>query len=61
MPRDEPLVMALVRAAAPWEVPGHHMYGGWHSWMTPEEHTAILKRWNERYRAEIVDVGPGTQ
>ncbi|GEM_PF-2996833 len=51
-------VLALVPTQRAWEVPAHLLYGGWHSWLTPEDHTAMAKRWYERFGAELVAVGP---
>jgi hypothetical protein len=48
------VTIALVPAAHPWEVPAYLGIGGWNDCPQPYEHVAILRRWHERYGAEIV-------
>jgi Domain of unknown function (DUF4253) len=48
------VLVALVPAQAPWEIPAVIGYGGWNRYPDPEDHVAILRYWNDRYGAELV-------
>src|SRR6266700_8144778 len=48
------VLVALVPAKQPWEIPAVIGYGGWNYYPTPEDHVAILRYWNDRYGAELV-------
>jgi hypothetical protein len=48
------VTIALVPAANAWEVPAYLGIGGWNDCPDPYEQVAILRRWHERYGAEIV-------
>jgi len=53
----EPLpevAIVLVPATESWQVPCLLGYGGWNECPAPEEHSAVLKRWQERYGATLV-------
>ena len=48
------VTLALVPTRTCWEVPAILRYGGWNACPAPEEHVALMKRWHERYGAEVV-------
>ena len=48
------VLVALVPAHTPWEIPAVIGYGGWNYYPDPEDHVAILRYWNDRYGAELV-------
>ncbi|MET7424991.1 DUF4253 domain-containing protein [Dactylosporangium sp. NPDC005555] len=48
------VVVALVPAAAPWQVPLVLRHGGWNGYPSPAEHAAILRYFHARYGAELV-------
>ena len=50
----ERVTIALVPTDAPWEVPAYLKFGGWNECLEPEEHVALMRRWNELYGAEVV-------
>jgi hypothetical protein len=50
----EPVVVALVRVEASWQVPLALQYGGWNGYPAPAEHAAILQYFHERYGVELV-------
>ena len=48
--------VALAWIATPrgWEVPAHLGWGGWNACPAAEEHVATLRRWHDRWGAELV-------
>ena len=48
------VMVALLPTTRGWEVPCLIGYGGWNSCPMPPTHAAILKRWHERYGADLV-------
>jgi hypothetical protein len=54
------LYLALIPTRLSWHVPAFLMYGRYHSWLDPEHHVAVLKRWYDQYGAELVGVMPDT-
>jgi uncharacterized protein DUF4253 len=47
------VTIGLVPAAEPWEVPAYLGLGGWNECPSPEVHAAIMRRWHERFGAQI--------
>jgi hypothetical protein len=59
----EPLAevgIVLVPTTESWYVPCLLGYGDWNECPAPAEHSAILKRWQERYGATLVTLTPDT-
>ena len=59
----EPLTevaIVLVPASESWHVPCLLGYGDWNECPAPAEHSAILKRWQERYGATLVTMTQDT-
>jgi uncharacterized protein DUF4253 len=59
----EPLAevaIVLVPTSHSWQVPCQLGYGGWNECPAGAEHSAILRRWQERYAATLVTVTPDT-
>lgn len=52
--------IVLVPALRNWEAPAWLNYGGWNECPAPEVHVALLRRWHERYGAEVLSIGPET-
>jgi hypothetical protein len=50
--------IVLVPTVRSWEAPAYLNYGGWNECPDPEIHVAFLRRWHERYGAELVSIGP---
>lgn len=48
------VALAWIGGARSWEVPAHLAWGGWNACPAPEEHVATLRRWHERWGAELV-------
>jgi hypothetical protein len=48
------VVIALIPARSPWQVPLALHYGGWNDYPSPAEHAAILRHFHDRYGAELV-------
>ena len=46
--------VALVPTTVGWQVPAYLGWGGWNECPEPDEHAAMMKRWGERYGAEVV-------
>lgn len=56
----EHVAIGLVPTTRPWEVPAWLGYGDWNACPAAEEHVAIMKRWHERYGAEVVGMAAAT-
>jgi hypothetical protein len=54
------IAIVLVPAAQSWHVPCVLGYGGWNECPAPAEHSAILKRWQERHGATLVTMTQDT-
>lgn len=52
--------IVLVPTSRSWEAPAWLNYGGWNECPAPEVHVALLRRWQERYGAEVLSVGAET-
>jgi hypothetical protein len=50
----EPVMVALLPTAHGWEVPRLIGYGGWNRCPPAPTHEAVLRRWHDRYGAELV-------
>ncbi len=50
------VAIALIPSSAPWEVPCYLKFGGWNECPFPAEHSAVMRRWQEKYGAEVVTV-----
>lgn len=50
--------IVLVPTERSWEAPAYLNYGGWNECPEPAVHVAFLRRWHERYGAEVVSIGP---
>lgn len=50
----KPVMVALLPTQHGWEVPRLIGYGDWNRCPPAEVHAAILKRWHERYGADLV-------
>jgi hypothetical protein len=50
--------LVLVPTERSWEAPAYLNYGGWNECPEPAVHVAFLRRWHERYGAEVVSIGP---
>lgn len=50
--------IVLVPTERSWEAPAFLNYGGWNECPEPAVHAAFLRRWHERYGAEVVSIGP---
>ncbi|NEA24603.1 DUF4253 domain-containing protein [Actinomadura bangladeshensis] len=48
------VTVALIPAAASWQIPAVLQYGGWNDYPPPSEHAAILRYWHDRYGADLV-------
>jgi hypothetical protein len=48
------VAIALVPTTRAWEVPAWLGYGGWNDCPEPAVQVAVMKRWHERYGAEVV-------
>ena len=48
------VLVALVPTTVSWQVPALIRWGAWNDCPRPAEHVAFLKRWQERYGAELV-------
>lgn len=46
--------LALAPTTASWEAPAYLKFGAWNDCPSPEEHVAVLKRWNALYGAQVV-------
>lgn len=56
----EPLpevAIALLPTRESWEAAAWLGFGGWNECPPPEEHVALLRRWFERWGAEVVSMG----
>lgn len=49
-----PLVLGLIPARSPWEIPAHTQFGGWGECPLPAEWCALLRAWHGQYGAEVV-------
>jgi hypothetical protein len=58
-PFDE-VVIALVPAEASWQVPCLLKFGGWNECPRPEEHSAVIRQWEQKYGARIITVSNDT-
>jgi hypothetical protein len=47
-------VIALAPVREAWQVPVYLRWGGWNECPDPSEQAAIMKRWGERYGAEVI-------
>jgi hypothetical protein len=54
-PRNEVLV-GMIPVAESWKVPCVLKFGGWNECPFPQEHAAVLKRWNGKYGADVATV-----
>ena len=54
------VAIALVPSDAAWKVPCHLKFGGWNECPFPAEHSALMKRWQEKYGAEVVTISHDT-
>jgi len=54
------VAILLVPAVESWHVPCVLGYGNWNECPTPAEHSAILKRWQERHGATLVTMTQDT-
>ncbi len=50
------IYMGLVPATTSWQLPAFLHFGDWNYCPPPEEHAAVLKRWQEKYQAEVVGI-----
>lgn len=50
--------IVLVPTERSWEAPAYLNYGGWNECPEPAVHVAFLRRWHERYGAEVFSIGP---
>jgi hypothetical protein len=60
---EEPLervFVLLVPTPDGWRVPAYLRFGGWNECPEPAVHVAFLKRWHERWGAELVALGSDT-
>ncbi len=48
--------IGLVPTTLGWQVPALLHFGAWNDCPKPEEHVSVLKRWEQRYGAELVGV-----
>jgi len=48
--------IALIPTPISWQVPAYLKAGGWNECPNPEEHTAVFKRWEERYGCKVACV-----
>ncbi|MGF7150366.1 hypothetical protein FHS96_004024 [Sphingomonas zeicaulis] len=48
--------IVLTPAKFCWEVPAYLRWGGWNACPPPEYHVAALRRWHDRYGAELVGI-----
>lgn len=44
----------LVPASHGWEVPAMLRFGGWNACPTPQVHVAMIRRWHEKYGAQLI-------
>lgn len=56
----ERIGIVLVPTRRSWEAPAWLNYGGWNECPAPEVHVALLRRWHDRYGAEVLSMGPET-
>lgn len=54
MPRTT--VVAIVAVADPSEIPAILGWGEWNACPAPEQHVAMMRRWSERYGAQVMGV-----
>lgn len=46
--------IGIIPVAESWNVPCALKFGGWNACPFPQEHAAILRRWNKKYGADVV-------
>lgn len=56
----EEVHILLVPAKFGWEVPAYLRWGGWNACPPPEYHVAALRRWHERYGADLIGLNGDT-
>ncbi|HSX54999.1 MAG TPA: DUF4253 domain-containing protein [Sphingomonas sp.] len=49
--------LLMLPARASWEIPAYLRWGNWNACPPAEYHVAALKRWHERFGAELVGIG----
>jgi hypothetical protein len=54
--RPRPTVVAVVAVADHTEVPAALCWGAWNACPAPEEHVAVMRRWSDRYGAQLVGI-----
>lgn len=53
------VVIGMIPATAPWEIPAVLGFGGWDTCPQAHEHVALFRRWHERFGASIAVVVGG--
>lgn len=56
----EKVHILLIPARAGWEVPAFLRWGDWNACPPPEYHVAALRRWHERFGAELIGINGDT-
>lgn len=46
--------LGIAEIKEPWMLPAYVKYGGWNACPMPEIHCALMKHWQEKYKAEII-------
>ena len=54
------VAIALIPTQICWHVPAYLKFGNWNDCPAPEEHVCLMKRWHERYGAEVVGITEDT-
>jgi uncharacterized protein DUF4253 len=50
---ESAVTMALVPVTHGWQIPEAFGYGSYNNYLTPYEHTAILRYWNHKWGADL--------
>jgi len=55
IPTEDKLVLVPVKRS--WQIPAVFCFGDWNACPPAEVHIALLKRWHEKYGAELISMG----
>src|SRR5712692_3863688 len=51
-----PTTIALMKVRYDWEVPAYLRWGNWNENPPPSAHVAVLRRWSQLYRSQLVSM-----
>lgn len=57
---DDAFAVALLPHHQAWSAPAYFAFGGWSNNPSPAEHVGVLRRWQQRWGAELIGLGANT-